>query len=397
MNRTLRWAVWLAWLLAATSAKAAGLSHDVYVWQRLWTPAHVQALADSRTTFAQLRVLAAQWHPAEGLVRARIDLDVLHDDGRAVVAVLRADGAAGRFDVDAIADELQRIAHVWGAAGIRLAGFEIDHDAASARLDEYARGLAALRARLPSGLSLSITALPAWTSQPALVDLLGEVDDVVLQLHAVDAPRAGLFDPSRAAARLQAFAAVAKRPFRIALPAYGAALVASGGDWLIESETTLAQAGDRIEIDTDPREVAAFLRTLEATPPTGLVGVSWFRLPLPGDRRVWPLRTLAAVVAGEPLAARLSVLVRDTGAARDVVVRNEGTLMAPLPRSVRVRGACPVADALDAYRLERSAASLRFIADASRARIAPAGERVIGWIRCAQESGENVDVDLEPP
>jgi len=54
---------------------------------------------------------------------------------------------------------------------VPVAGVEIDHDCATARLSAYARFLSILRARLDRTVPLSITALPAWLSAP-------EVDEV---------------------------------------------------------------------------------------------------------------------------------------------------------------------------------------------------------------------------
>ncbi len=382
-------------VVSMASTAMAALDHEAYVWQRVWAPAHATVLAASHDLLAGWRVLAAQWHPDEGLVRARVDLAVLRADARPVVAVLRVDGSTARVDAVALGDELERIVQAWREAGVTLAGIEIDHDAPSSQLAAYAFVLEALHARLPPGLALSITTLPAWTPEAAFAGVLARVDAAVLQLHAVDAPTLGLFDATRARARLEAFAAVAHVPYRIALPAYGAGLVRSADGVLVESEATLARGGGRVEIEADPREVAAFLRKVERAPPRGLVGIAWFRLPLPADRRAWSLATLRAVIDSAPLAARVSASLAGQGGARDVVVRNDGTLAASLPRTLRIDGPCEAADALTGYVLQRSPATLRFSRTADAARLAAGDARTIGWVRCTTKDEVHVAIEHE--
>lgn len=74
----------------------------------------------------------------------------------------------------------------WRAAGDPVVGVQIDFDAQTRHLDEYARFLTDLRARLPADCKLSITGLLDWSSQgdsTALNALGGVVDEVVLQTY----------------------------------------------------------------------------------------------------------------------------------------------------------------------------------------------------------------------
>jgi hypothetical protein len=74
----------------------------------------------------------------------------------------------------------------WRAAGDPVAGIQIDFDARTRHLDQYAVFLRDLRARLPPGCRLSITGLLDWSSQgdpAALSALAGVVDEVVLQTY----------------------------------------------------------------------------------------------------------------------------------------------------------------------------------------------------------------------
>jgi hypothetical protein len=74
----------------------------------------------------------------------------------------------------------------WRAAGNRVAGLQIDFDARTRHLQDYAIFLQGLRRRLPADCRLGITGLLDWSSNgdPAgLAALAGTVDDVVLQVY----------------------------------------------------------------------------------------------------------------------------------------------------------------------------------------------------------------------
>jgi len=107
----------------------------------------------------------------------------------------------------------------WRAAGNPVVGLQIDFDARTRHLDEYARFLTDLRARLPADCRLSITGLLDWSSQgdSAALDALGDVvDEVVLQTY----------QGRRTIPSYQAYMASLNRmtiPFRIGL--------AEGGNW----------------------------------------------------------------------------------------------------------------------------------------------------------------------
>ena len=74
----------------------------------------------------------------------------------------------------------------WRAAGNRVVGVQIDFDARTRHIADYASFLADLRRRLPSDCRLGITGLLDWSANgdPAsLVALAGHVDEVVLQIY----------------------------------------------------------------------------------------------------------------------------------------------------------------------------------------------------------------------
>ncbi|WP_406822869.1 DUF3142 domain-containing protein [Pseudomonas asplenii] len=74
----------------------------------------------------------------------------------------------------------------WQQAGNPVVGIQIDFDARTRYLDEYANFLRDLRKRLPADLRLSITGLMDWSSNAdpaAIAQLKGVVDEVVVQTY----------------------------------------------------------------------------------------------------------------------------------------------------------------------------------------------------------------------
>jgi hypothetical protein len=74
----------------------------------------------------------------------------------------------------------------WSRAGNRVVGLQIDFDARTRHLDDYAAFLRGLRARLPARYRLSITGLLDWSANgdPAGLDALaGVADELVLQIY----------------------------------------------------------------------------------------------------------------------------------------------------------------------------------------------------------------------
>ncbi len=372
----------LALLCAACSpSPPAPLEQQVYIWQRQWQPSHRQVLTQSKSDFTVLRVLALQFHPKAGWARAYPDLQQLIADGRPVVMVIRLDGQLPQPDQAQILDQTASLLAEWQASGVNLQGVEIDHDCASARLPVYMDLLAALRSALPTNLALSITALPTWLNSPHLEALLRQVDSSVLQVHAVNDPRDGLFDPQQAKRWADAYGKRSEKPFLLALPAYGVAVIEASRQ--VESEAPLDVSGSRRELLADPQQVANLLTTLDERRPEKLRGIIWFRLPLPGDRRAWPLATLQAVIHGQPLNASITVDVNQAGPLRELTLVSNGNRDVDLPARVSLAGShCEAADAVAGYRLERGESGPVFVRK-QPARLAAGQRQALGWARCS--------------
>lgn len=386
----------LAWFFIMPRRAPTPLAQDVYVWQRVWDSQLHDALRESHDFLAGLSVLGLQRDARGRWVEPEIDLAALARDGRPLQLVVRLDGSAPDWPAAELAQRLQALLQRWRQAGLAPT-LQLDHDCATARLGEYAARVTELRRQLPAGRVLSITALPDWLQSAQLETLLAAADTSTLQVHAVQSPTAGLFDATLARRWVEAWARRSGgRPFRVALPAYGARLKldADGGVDAVESEQPLPRrSAQSRELKVDPRAVAGFLRWLQSAGLPGLAGVSWFRLPRAGDSRAWALATLRAVARAGPLSAQLEPRWQvQANGALDLELRNTGTLDATLPARLELRGDCSAGDALPGYRLERAGADWLLLRTAEDELRAGRG-RALGWLRCAAQPRVQVVTD----
>lgn len=341
------------------------LTHEAYVWQRAWTGAVRAAVAEAAPELTGLRVLALEVEPGDTAEERRdvwpaVDGSALAAARRPVTAVVRIGGARPIAELDL--QPLWRRIETWRSSGVEVIGVEIDHDCATAALPDYARWLRAWHT--PPELRRSITALPTWAESPALATVAAQVDELVIQVHAVRAPE--LFDSRRARAWLEDFAAtVGDRPVRVALPTYR---VEVGGEPLV----------------ADPADVAAFMDRLRRAPVANVRGVAWFRLPVAGDKSAWPNATLQAVIGARELTpdVRLSLVERGPE-LYDIVLENRGTTADSWP-DVRLAGDLVALDLTAGYVAEFAdtrpdRTTRRFVAPR---RILRAGDdAIVGWVR----------------
>ncbi len=79
---------------------------------------------------------------------------------------------------------LVRLYEGWRAAGARVAGIQIDFDAATRQLDRYGNALQQLRRALPPGCKLSVTGLLDWAKTGDVAELNRlPVDELVIQTY----------------------------------------------------------------------------------------------------------------------------------------------------------------------------------------------------------------------
>jgi hypothetical protein len=276
-------------------------------------------------------------------------------------------------------------------------------------------------------LPVTVTALPSWLAwRQGFAALLAAADGFVLQVHALARPSSPaaplvICDPAAARDAVEA-AARYRRPFRVALPTYGAvAAFTARGDLLglaAEGPALRWPAGTVLTAaSSDAGAMAALVREWTRDRPRELTGIVWYRLPAAGDRRNWSWPTLRAVMAGRPPRHRLQVVRRPpppgAGAAlAEIEIGNLGEAAEPWPPAVELGWksvSLLAADGLAGYRaLPRGPAALRLeLPAASGGAPAAPGEapdspllepgerRLIGWLRFAGPT--EVTIGPAPP
>lgn len=398
MRRLLALIVLLPALAITYSARepATPVPQDAYVWQRVWTPALLSAISGSKDIVSGWRVLAAETDARGTLVSVAVNWDSLKATNRPLIAVVRIDGFLAHLDEAALLAEINSLTKQWQSQA-PLAGLEIDYDCATSRLAAYADFLARLRASPGIPKRLSITALPDWMTSPDLIRVLGEADETVLQVHAVRTPQEGLFDPVLARRWIDAFSARTDKPFRVALPDYGARVVETEDGRIVGIESEMPRllgSGRSFGLMAKPADVARLLYDLEARPPVHFSGIVWFRLPTDDDALNWSLSTWRAVIAQRDLATQLRAEAGPDIApgTKSVVLSNFGDIDAMLPRTVVLPADCSEADGANGYATDHGANKI-VLRRLQSALLRAHHRRTIGWMRCASYSG---DFDVEP-
>lgn len=326
-------------------------------------------------------MLAAEISASGQIVRSQADWSRLATDGHTAVPVIRIEGQIGSETTDRLVAD---IAGIVGALPASVRGrVEVDHDSATARLAGYARFLRTLRSALAPGTMMSITALPTWMGSPDFALMAETADLLILQVHSIDDPRVGLFDPRRAERWVDALARRTRRPFLVALPAYGARVAASATGKLLavsaEMHALDGEAGS--EVAASPKAIRSFLEAMRRDAPDTFRGIVWFRLPTADDRRALSAATLRAVITGQALVPRIEVVSRPGWAlgTSDIVLLNQGDIDGRLPASVRLPIGCERADGVGEY--ERDGTGLRLRGNGSGL-LRAHGAVLVGWMRC---------------
>ena len=366
--------------LALCALQSTAHSDEAYIWQRQWTPELSQAVLTQKNLFKQYRVLGAQHIAGAQWAEPAIDLNALKTAAVPVVLVIRLPGAAPLLTAEQLARKIAEIRTRWLSGGVASTRVEIDFDCAEPQLERYREQLVALRALLPKGVLLDITALPGWLKAPALPSLLAASDRTTLQVHSVLAPKRGLFDPRLAEFWIRQFAQLSGKPFAIALPAYGAKLLldSSGKVIGVEHEAELGTPhASALELQASPESVRALIDALNLRPVAGLEAPVWFRLPLPSDTRAWAPITLAALINKQALRAQIrSDFVANSAGGFDVRLSSVGNLNAMSALRFAVNPKCS-GDGIAGYSYSAGVFKTNLAVQ-----LKPGASRVIGWLRC---------------
>ncbi len=380
--------VLLPFLLGCQPRSSGPLTHQAYVWQHVWTDPVRQAVQES--DFEGLVVLAAEvsWLGKQPQTRIIETGPLPPSTALAVRVQVPPDG----FDpTEVLADLLLDLRQSHPNAG----ELQLDMDLPTRRLPEYGDWLQALTRFGP----LSFTALPTWLDDPHLAEVVEAADGWVLQVHWLQPPSSPQdVQPLLAsdAADSVERAAHLGRNFQVALPTYGYQLAfdADGklrGVAAEQGDLQIPDGGTTVELMADPASVAALVAGWQSDRPPELDGLCWFRLPVQGDRRVWPAETLAAVRAGRTPVAVAEVELRREDQAWTVVLSNSGE--APLPLPPIELGAYLMADALGPYSLR----SQRLIPHPGAPALPPNHDLAIGWVLATSPPNAHVVPTPDPP
>jgi len=402
-------------LLFPSSGWASGtLSHEVYVWQRAWTPSVCQAVSDHAACFSETVVLMAEvsWKGAiPQVARAHVDLPALGRIHRPVGLALRVGAVKGGLATNSYAvTVLGGLADLMVAEArknqIQPVELQIDYDCATARLDDYRILLKILQKRF-SPLPVTFTALPAWLEAPSFARLVQAAPNYVLQVHSLQDPAAPsapatLCDPA-AAQRAVRRAGEIGVSFRVALPTYSYLLAYNAAGNFIglsaESSGDHWPEGSQIrELRTDPAAMSRLVQGWNANPPPFLRGIIWYRLPVAVDNMNWRWPTLSAIVAGHQLRQKVHAAARRVGPGLlEISLVNDGELdrVGPVQLSVNWSGArLSAGDGLRGFELVEQPGTAALLQCRSAQVRLPAGERwLVGWMRFDRDTEVELDVE----
>jgi hypothetical protein len=392
------------------------LPHDVYVWQRVWTPEVADGLTKASESMQTIVVFAGQISPggdAPAVARPEIDYERLNQTRQPVGLALRVDPYSGPFrsDDDAIRSIVELARERLAVArrhGIEPAELHFDFDCAESKLDGYRTWLRAVREAVKP-LPVYPTVLPSWLKHSSFTQLAKECGQFILQVHCVKPPRTiadtrTLTDPDRAIEWVDQAAKIGV-PFRVALPTY-AYLVAFDADEKpkgisAEGPSARWQAGSKVfRWEADPSALAGLVARWSQKRPASMKGVIWYRLPVQSDSLNWRWTTLAAVMQGRSPSSDLR-LEATPNQPSDILLINHGERNELLPEQIiAIWDDAPLvsADALAGYDIESRSPSrvvFRRRPEEALSRLSPGSQRPIGWIRC--EKPARIQVVATPP
>lgn len=355
-------------------ARRAPLAAEVYVWRRAWDPATTTLVRQACASWDRVYALASELDPHGIATTLPVPWPLL--TATPVLRLARLD----QLDPATLAPHLRPLLHLPARA------VQIDVDAPTASLPELADRLTELTRAHPD-TAWEITGLPTWLRSPALPRLLRPLRRWTLQTHATELPRTPdearlMPDRPQVEAWIRAASAL-RHPFALALPtyAYGMAFDRTGRFLGLEAERTRDwPPGHRIVEVWPPHDwLPSLVADLRARAPAAMQAVTWFRLPLPGDRRVWSTEALERARVGSTLRAEVVVALRAReGGVADVVVRGVGDVPVRVAGEVRVSGAVTAAEGVGGFVWVEGG-----FRGGEGEVLAVGEERVVGWVRGA--------------
>jgi len=332
-------------LLVSVCAISHAYENEIYIWQRDWRPelsASVERIAQTGNGFKVLTGDLRAENERIGFSKAPVTWEYLVHKGKVTVDVRMRTGLArffAREDTSAIAAYLARnvdaVIEEAKAAGVDIAGVELDYDCPSGKIKDFARFIRTIRPHL-KGRPLSVTALPSWLDSPDCQDLFNAADQYVLQLHSFEPPKNGdsrhyIFPDDKALGYFKR-AVSFRRPFYVSLPTYGYEVAYGKDDEFVglRAESGVQYYGEGIKrsmVFSDPAAIVKFLDAVSRVPSEHFAGVCWFRLPVASDRFNWDMAAFERVMKRETPQGHLRVeTARKPGGPQELFLVNDGEL-----------------------------------------------------------------------
>lgn len=399
--------------------KSGALPQDVYVWQRDWSPAVREAVADESGHFRRFVILAAEISPRSPSGRVA----EINPDYAGVAKSVREIGLAIRIaplplkDTDAMAPDSSQTVQICQVAvraianaqraGLRVDELQIDFDCAESKLAGYENWVDAIK-RAITPTRVVITVLPSWMKHATFAELVRSAGSYILQVHSLHKPN-GPDDPMNLCdiAEARQYAAQAAKlgvPFRVAFPTYSymAGFSPDGKLLGLSADGPAASwpVGTILRVmHSDPVALGSQVAQWLAKPPLGMTGIIWYRLPIAGEAMNWRAITLHEVMAGRSPKPRVAVqLVHTQAALVDIFLANTGDADGPIAGSVNTSLPASEVIASEAMggfdRIDTPTGNVSFSAANSPTQrwIAP-GERLeVGWLRLSADKEVQADV-----
>ena len=371
-----------------------------YIWQREWTPAVIDSLAEAERRMDGVVLLGAEISfvaKKPEIARASIDWAAVKRQIEHCSVALRVAPFAGSFREDdaaarAIVDLAKQILGEAHAHDVKIEEFQLDFDCAQNNLRNYRGWLRTLRGAVHP-VRFVITTLPSWLEHPDFLALIREADSYVLQVHSIpiSSTRVTLCD-ARLARQWISKAAKLGLPFSVALPTYHcSAGYGADGKLLSVAMDSVQPAwppGTRIlEFGADPDEIVALVNEWQQSRPPQLRELLWYRIPIATDMRNWRWPTLSAVMSGRLPKHKLNILQEGENPI-DLSIFNAGEADEQLNANVTAtwNGAgLTASDALAGWNVKSENGRAIFKVTASHGlRLPPGATRKIGWLRFDQ-------------
>ena len=369
------------------------LKVEAYVWQTADRADVRDAVRKSGGLVSRLHFRAAEMRWDDGtFVTQWFVKDLPVPDCGLVVRI-----GASASGLDWTPEQIAQVSAVFEkAAEFSPSEIQCDFDCPQKKLGSYKSLLDALQ-NVVGEIPLVPTALPSWMAERDFGSLVEGRPGYVLQVHSLQLPERAeeptvISDPEKARSAARKAAALGV-PFRIAMATYGCEVRfgADGKVLDVVSEDLVEMppgAVSRSFALADPVESAKLIVEWKKERPEGLQSIVWYRLPIAGDRRNWPMETLRLVALGK-LSDPVAVLEATSGpGARDLSLANHGKFPVRLPREIRILTPTSAADGGGAYRATSGGEGVKFLLrDDIWPWLDPGKSIASGWLRTPDGSG----------